>query len=229
MRILPIFLVYVTSLPAFAMLNWIPETKGNAVYTSQEYCMKYTGQECYSFESTTQDVSVMLVKTKQIDDYSKPLYAARMDDTDCKLYEPKEDDKEWQMPADDCRVLTAIECDGSEVEGDKKCTSKLCKDKTYYSLYAEKKDFGLGEGYFAYCTKVTGYEQQTVKVLEEDATLKAAKEAAIAAELAAQQAKEQEKAQAYAAIEQAKGKVDKMTQAQKDALLEKMIEYITEK
>jgi hypothetical protein len=126
------------------------------------------------------ELDVCSVQEIQVDDPEKPLYANPTDSQECFLHELVEDEP---LQADDCRKLMEYEDIGTEENPI--VQPKLCTDKTYYPLYAETAE---GSGlYTAYCTKLIGYEQKTVKRLLEDATLRAAKDAAIAAKLAAEE------------------------------------------
>jgi hypothetical protein len=120
-----------------------------------------TGKDCETH--TIQDV--------QVDDIDKPIYAARTNETDCQLY------PEYDSQSDDCRFLTEIANIGTDE--DPIYEPVLCTDKSYFPAYADKADFGLGVGFFAYCTKRVGYEQKTVKKLLPDQVLIDAKNAAL--------------------------------------------------
>ena len=168
------------------MKNYIPKDKGNTVWTDHGVCEKQSGKKCFGFDSDKDDVEVMLPKMVEVTDFDKPIYAARTDETDCQLYDRPEGDMEWVQPADDCRSITTHTCTG--IFPDMVCEPALCTDKSYYSLYASKADFGLGEGYFAYCTKLsygTKLEEQFVV----DEPLRVAKAQRIAAETLAAETK----------------------------------------
>lgn len=224
MKYIPLILLIV---PCIAMKNYIPETKGNSVWVEQGMCEKQSAKKCYPFEAGVDDVEVMLVKDVQVNDLDKPIYAARTNETDCKIYpqDPFEMGVEPEaLPADDCRVLTANECTGEFP--DMVCAPTLCTDKSYYSLYADKKDFALGDGYFAYCTKLLGYEQKTVKQFIVDATLKAAKDARIAAEIAAKEAKKIADAALKADLKLKKDTWASLSKDDRDAAIKKILDYL---
>jgi len=209
------YLILFLSFNLLAMTNYVPENKGNTTYTDQGVCQLKSGQTCYPFDSS-RDLEVMLVKDIQVDNPEKPTYAARTDETDCVLEENVE-----AYGLNDCRSLTAIVNQGTEEQPD--YVHVLCSDKTYYSVYADKKDFGLGEGYFAYCTKLLGYEQKTVKQLLVDPALEAVKLAAKQAEEAAQLAKKQAYDAAKEAVKSAKGKIKNLSKDELNALLEQIL------
>jgi hypothetical protein len=176
-------------------------------YMRLDECEKEQGKKCYSasecspFICTIQDV--------QVDDYSKPNYAAKTDVTPCRIYKDYIDPTTEEVQKDDCRLLVAYD--------EKEPT--LCTDKTYYPLYAEKEK----DVYEAYCTKLLGYEQKIEKRLLEDATLKAAKELKELEDAQAKAQKKAEKNEAKQAIEAAKGNIDKMSQQELAAIIEKLI------
>lgn len=183
-------------------------------YAYLDDCIKEQNAECYDVKNCPVDVCT--IQDVQVDNPEKPIYAARTDETDCVL----EENVEAYGP-NDCRSLTAIVNQGTEEQPD--YVSLLCSDRTYYSVYADKKDFKLGEGYFAYCTKLLGYEQKTVKQLLVDPALEAAKLAAKQAEEAAQLAKKQAYDAAKLAVKDAKGKIKNLSKDELNALLEQML------
>jgi hypothetical protein len=194
--------------------NYIPENKGNVTYWLQEDCEKQSGQRCYPFDSS-EDLEIMLVKQIEIDDYDKPIYAARTNETDCKLYETQE------YPIDDCRAITQkVDIGIPEIPD---YVYLLCTDKSYFAIFALKSDFGLGEGYFAYCTKITGYQKKTIKTLVENSQLKADKEVRVAQELLEKQQKEQLITEARQKIKDAKGKIKNLSKSELDALIEQLL------
>jgi len=157
--------------------SWINESELAKCHNNiphDEYVLNQTGMY------KTQDCKIESIQDVQVDDPEKPIYAARTNETDCVVTECQ--DYTCDKPENDCSVLTAITCDYDSDLKPINCTCKLCSDSSYYALYADKKDFGLGEGYFAYCTKLLGFEQKTVKKLVLDPALKAAKDAKVAME-----------------------------------------------
>jgi hypothetical protein len=202
------YLILFLSFNLFATVNYVPEVKNNTTYFLQETCEKETSQKCYPFD-VKKDVEVMLVKEINVDDYSKPIYAAKTDVTPCRIYKDYIDPTTEEVQKDDCRLLVAYD--------EKEPT--LCTDKTYYPLYAEKEK----DVYEAYCTKLVAYEQKIVKQLVEDATLKAAKELKELEDAQAKAQKKAEKNEVKQAIEAAKGNINKMSQQELAAIIEKII------
>jgi hypothetical protein len=157
------YLLFLLPFTCYALTNYVPEIKNNKTYTDQGICQADSGQTCYAFDSSV-DVEVMEVKEVEVDDTSKPIYASKTNETYCILTEGVD------KPENDCTQLI-VKNESNEYV--------LCTDKSYFAVYALKANFNLGEGYFAYCTKLTGYQKKNEKQLVEDNSLKAIKQASI--------------------------------------------------
>jgi hypothetical protein len=187
---------------------------GTTTYTSLKSCLDKKGEACHKIDSCAP--SICSVQDTEIDDTEKPIYAKSTDNTPCNIYEDYINELTEAPQEDDCRLLISSENVGTEEEP--KFEYTLCKDKTYYALYAETE-----EGYEAYCTKLMGYKKKIVEQLREDAALKAAKELKELEDAQAKAQKKAEKNEAKQAIEAAKGNIDKMSQQELAAIIEKLI------
>lgn len=161
----------------YAYINYTPEDKSIGAFADKVKCETISGKKCLPFDPAKINPETSLAKDVEVDDPEKPIFAARTNETDCIQC------NELPCPEDSCSVLSQRKNIGTEE--DPEYIYPLCDDPTYFTVWAKKSDFGLGEGYFVYCTKHLGYEKKTVKKLVEDAQLKAQWEAA-------KQAKEQE-------------------------------------
>lgn len=169
-----LLILFLMSTYCYAIKNWVPENKGNTVYANYKSCVVKSGQECYSFNPIEKDLETLKVKEVQVDNPEKPIYAEKEDITDCVLHEYTGLENE-SVPENACQKLVGNINVGTEE--DPVFEYPLCTNKDYKAAYGEKKDLGLeGEGYAAYCTKLLGYEQKTVKKLVIDQTLVTEKE-----------------------------------------------------
>lgn len=147
MKTLILFLILTAS--AFGADNWFSTAaiEGGAVtaYPTQEWCMKASGGACYLLPA---GASLATCSLEEYDIQGAPIYSARTNETDCIIADGG-GSTNWSPPENDCRVLMDL-VNGEPV---------LCTDKTYSVFYALKSALGVeGEGYFAYCAKITGYE-----------------------------------------------------------------------
>jgi hypothetical protein len=138
------------------------ETMEKKLFRKKADCEAFYSEDC--FDITSKDLAYYDANDYEVDDYSKPKYAAKKKVQSCS-------------DAESCFGLIQTVDDvmycASEGEG-------------YFAIVAE--DYSE-----VYCTKITGYDKKTIYKLEENAEKKAAKEAADLAETQAKQAKKDAK------------------------------------
>lgn len=210
------YLILFLSFNLMAMINYTPEDKSLGAFASQKTCEIESGLKCYPFDAKLDNPEIMSVQDVEVDNPKDPIYALKENATSCKIY-PVYSEEGKEPQADDCRYLIRNENIGSEEEIN--LVYPLCSKPDFYALYVDNKD----GTYEAYCTKFLGYGKMIAKRLLEDATLKAAKEAAEAQKLAEDQAKELEKSDALNFVKEKKGSVDKLSKADLDLLIEKIL------
>jgi hypothetical protein len=196
---------------------------------SRPYTSYGTLRECVSkhgqnncFDLAGRDISVTTLKIVEVDDASKPIYAAKTDVTPCKIYDTYLDELTGTVQKDDCRYLVRYEGKkpGDEIIERIEVINEpvLCTDKTYYPLYAE-----TDTGYEAYCTKLLGYQKKEVELFVADQSLVEQKKIKESELLKKELAKKASLDAAKNHLKQVQGSVENLSQKQIADLMEQII------